>query len=249
MNMKLHFLVSCFSLVSCSHIKDNIVVNTTSGPIIGHPVTSVDKRTNTTIHYTTFPTIPFAKPPVGDLRFRAPQPLEAGEIINTTGIAYERVCYQLGDWWSIVPDSPVEADEDCLYLHVHVPGVWPPEEPLPVMIWFTGGAFVFGAGAMYGPDYWMGEDIIVVTVNYRLGPFGFLSLGLEEAAGNQGMLDQRLAMVWVQDNIASLGGDPDRVTIAGESAGSFSLGYHLVSPGSRGLFRFDKECRVPQHNY
>ena len=129
---------------------------------------------HTTFSYSFFPTIPFAKPPVGDLRFRAPQPLDAGETINTTNIPYERICYQLGNYWSIIPDSVVDADEDCLYLNVHVPGVWPPQDPLPVMIWFTGGAFVFGSGPMYGPDYWMTENIIVVTVNYRVGPFGFL---------------------------------------------------------------------------
>ena len=89
---------------------------------------------------------------------------------------------------------------------------------------------------MYGPEYWMTHDIIIVAVNYRLGPFGFLTLGLEEAAGNQGLLDQRMSMVWVRDNIAMFGGDPDTVTIAGESAGSFSVFYHLMSPGSRGLF-------------
>ena len=89
---------------------------------------------------------------------------------------------------------------------------------------------------MYGPEYWMSHDIIIVAVNYRLGPFGFLTLGLEEAAGNQGLLDQRMSMIWVRDNIAQFGGDLDTVTIAGESAGSFSVFYHLISPGSQGLF-------------
>ena len=83
----------------------------------------------------------------------------------------------------------------------------------------------------------MKHDIIIVTVNYRLGPFGFLTLGINEAPGNQGLLDQRQSMIWVQDNIANFGGDPDRVTIAGESAGSFSVFYHMISPGSQGLFK------------
>ena len=79
----------------------------------------------------------------------------------------------------------------------------------------------------------MPHDIVLVTVNYRVGPFGFLSLGLDSAPGNQGLLDQRLALVWVRDNIASFMGDPDQVTIAGESAGSFSVFYHMMSPGSQ----------------
>lgn len=90
-----------------------------------------------------------------------------------------------------------------------------------------------GSGNWYGPELWMPHDILLVTVNYRLGPFGFLTLGLEEAPGNQGLLDQRLAMLWVRDNIASFLGDPDQVTIAGESAGSFSVFYHMMSPGSQ----------------
>ena len=146
-----------------------------------------------------------------------------------------------------------DSDEDCLYLHVHVPIPQEPDYPLPVMIWFTGGAFIFGekfsvclsagchvvtsgAGNWYGPKFWMSHDVILVTVNYRMGPLGWLSFGVDEVAGNQGLLDQRMAMTWVRDNIASFGGDPGRVTIAGESAGSFSVFYHMISPGSQGLF-------------
>ena len=79
----------------------------------------------------------------------------------------------------------------------------------------------------------MPHDVIIVAVNYRLGPFGFLTLGLEDAPGNQGLLDQRQSMVWVQENIRDFMGDPDRVTIGGESAGSFSVFYHMMSPGSQ----------------
>ena len=79
----------------------------------------------------------------------------------------------------------------------------------------------------------MPHDVIIVTVNYRLGPLGFLTLGIEDAPGNQAMLDQRLSMIWVQENIANFGGDPNQVTIAGESAGSFSVFYHMISPGSQ----------------
>ena len=90
-----------------------------------------------------------------------------------------------------------------------------------------------GSGNWYGVDFWMPHDVIIVAVNFRLGPFGFLTLGIEDAPGNQGLLDQRQSMVWVQENIRDFMGDPDRVTIGGESAGSFSVFYHMMSPGSQ----------------
>ena len=86
---------------------------------------------------------------------------------------------------------------------------------------------------MHGPQFFIDYDVIIVTVNYRLGPFGFLTLGIDEAPGNQGMMDQRLSMIWVKENIGNFGGDPNQVTIAGESAGSFSVFYHMISPGSQ----------------
>ena len=105
------------------------------------------------------------------------------------------------------------------------------------MVWLTGGAFLGGGGIWYGPSLWMVHEIILVTVNYRVGPFGFLTLGNNEAPGNAGMLDQVMALEWVRDNIEHFGGDPEEVTLAGESAGSFSAFYHLVSPRSMGLFQ------------
>jgi len=231
------FLVTCFlSLVLCEdQNSERINVATTSGGVLGHPTIFKDPRSNTSVQYTEFTTIPFAKPPIGDLRFAAPQPLEPDHEV-AGDVTFRRMCYQLGDLFGLLP-SLIEADEDCLYLNVYVPGEWPPPKPLPVMIWFTGGMFVFGSGNWYGPDYWMQHDVIIVTVNYRLGPFGFLTLGIDEAAGNQGLLDQRMSMIWVRDNIGNFGGDPDQVTIAGESAGSFSVFYHMMSPGSQGLFK------------
>ena len=85
--------------------------------------------------------------------------------------------------------------------------------------------------------YWAVHDVILVTINYRLGPLGFLTLGNDDAPGNQGLWDQHLALSWVQENIASFGGDPNLVTLTGESAGSFSAPYHLFNPASKGLFR------------
>ena len=129
------------------------------------------------------------------------------------------------------------SNEDCLFLNVYVPTSHTKDGNLPVMVWLTGGAFLGGGGVWYSPGFWMVHGIIFVTVNYRVGPFGFLTLGNNEAPGNAGMLDQLMALEWVRDNIANFGGDPNQVTLAGESAGSYSAFYHLVSPRSRGLFQ------------
>ena len=124
-----------------------------------------------------------------------------------------------------------QSDEDCLLLNVYVPET-PTDDLLPVIVWIHGGAYIFGDGTeyMYGPLYYMAHDVIMVSVRYRLGPLGFLSLGTEDVPGNAGIRDQVLAMEWVQDNIARFGGNPDLVTIYGQSAGSFSSTYHLMSP-------------------
>ena len=122
--------------------------------------------------------------------------------------------------FGLIPDLA----EDCLYLSVHVPVGEQAQELLPVMVWLTGGAFLMGGGSWFGPDYWMGERIVLVLVNYRVGPAGFLTLGTEQvraapfpapaptqAPGNQGLWDQRAALHWVRDNIQAFGGDPQLV--------------------------------------
>ena len=100
---------------------------------------------------------------------------------------------------------------------------------LPVMVWFHGGGFTSGQASMYGPEHLLDKDVILVTVNYRLGPLGFFTLGNEEVPGNQGMWDQYEGLQWVQNNIKSFGGNPSRVTIFGESAGGWSVTNHLAS--------------------
>lgn len=189
--------------------------------------------------------IPFAAPPVGDLRWRPPQPAQAW-----TGV---RECYAFG---SAAPQklSPMLAtfpgmalgaamNEDCLYLNV-----WTPArrtgEPLPVLVWIHGGGYTMGAGSQRLYD---GEDLarrgaVVVSINYRLGALGFLAhpeLSAESpqlASGNYGLLDQIAALEWVQRNAAAFGGDKDRVTILGESAGGGSVFSLLASPLAKGLF-------------
>lgn len=128
-------------------------------------------------------------------------------------------------------------DEDCLFLNVYT-NVLPPTELKAVMVWIHGGCFKSGSGTslVYSPDHLLMEDVVVVTLNYRLGTLGFLSLPDVGIPGNNGLKDQTMALRWVQTNIEKFGGDPNRVTIFGESAGGTSVHLHLLSPMSKGLF-------------
>ena len=187
----------------------------------------------------SFKGIPYAAPPVGELRFKEPQPAASWTGVRKTQ-AFGPRAMQL----PLFSDMKFRSDgvsEDCLYLNVWAP---PSGNHLPVLVYFYGGGFVGGDGSEYRYD---GESmakhgIVAVTVNYRLGIFGFLShpdLTKESAhhsSGNYGLLDQHAALEWVQQNIAAFGGDPARVTIAGESAGSISVCAQMASPLSKGLF-------------
>jgi para-nitrobenzyl esterase len=180
--------------------------------------------------------IPFAAPPVGSLRWRAPQPPEPW-----TGT---REALQTGDQCpqSLSYSGPSDT-EDCLYLNV-----WTPSgaHDLPVMVWLHGGAFIFGSGGdkYYAGDHLAEQGVVVVTLNYRLGAFGFMALPQLDAddpayptSGNYGLEDQRAALEWVQRNIAAFGGDPAKVTLFGESAGGFSTCVQYFSSRTTGLFR------------
>lgn len=184
--------------------------------------------------------IPFAKPPVGELRWKAPQPLETWKGVKMTKQFGPRPIQAIvfGDMNS----RSNGVSEDCLYLNV-----WTPAKRnttgLPVLVYFYGGGFVAGDGSepRYDGASMAKKGIVVVTVNYRLGLFGFFAhpeLSKEtsyKASGNYGYLDQAFALQWVQKNIASFGGDPKKVTIAGESAGSVSVSAQMVSPLSKNL--------------
>lgn len=128
--------------------------------------------------------------------------------------------------------------EDCLYLNVYTPDL-APKEAFPVMVWIHGGGYISGYGndSLYGPEFLVKKDVILVTLNYRVGILGFLSLETEDIPGNAGAKDQVAALKWVQKNIKSFGGDPTNVTIFGESAGGSCVSFHLVSPMSAGLFK------------
>ncbi len=188
-----------------------------------------------------FEGVPFAAPPVGALRWQAPQPAAAWTGVRKADQFGAR-CFQgniFGDM--IFRDKGIS--EDCLYLNVWTPS--PARKHLPVLVYFHGGGFAAGSGdePRYDGTNFAKKGIIVVTVNYRLGVFGFLAhpeLTAEsphKASGNYGMLDQVAALQWVQRNIAAFGGDPAKVTIGGESAGSAAVSALMASPLAAGLFR------------
>jgi para-nitrobenzyl esterase len=184
--------------------------------------------------------IPYAAPPVGDLRWREPQAVPPSQAV-LQATAFRPICEQVGDPWP--PGAPPEPmSEDCLYLNI-----WAPAQrtaPLPVMVWIHGGGWTNGSGStpLYWGDALARRGVIVVTFNYRVGVLGFLAhpgLARESpagSAGNYGLLDQIAALRWVQTHIAAFGGDPSRVTIFGQSAGSMSANLLTVSPLARGLF-------------
>lgn len=180
----------------------------------------------------SFKGIPYATPPLGDLRWRAPQPVEPWSGIRNAS-AFGPSCMQTDD----LPKS-----EDCLTLNVWRPA--PGQSELyPVMVWIYGGALAHGNTPLYPADALAAQGVVVVSMNYRIGRLGFFAypaLAAErpnEPVGNYGYLDQLAALKWVQQNIAAFGGDAGRVTIFGESAGGGSVMSHMISPMSRGLFQ------------
>nr|XP_046245260.1 acetylcholinesterase-like [Scatophagus argus] len=240
-NFVLLFLLSYFLSASPAS-QDDLTISTKHGVIKGKllSVSGGDVR--------AFLGIPYGKPPLGKLRFRAPEPVEAWQGVRDA-IKFPNCCYQMPDtlypgfqgaeMWN--PNTP--QSEDCLYLNVWSPrfNKSQPLTPVPVLVWIYGGGFSVGTSSL---DIYDGrflshsEGVVVVSMNYRLGPLGFLSLpDNKNVRGNAALLDQRLALQWVANNIAAFGGDPSKVTLFGESAGSASVGFHLLSPGSHGLFK------------
>ncbi|XP_058121867.1 LOW QUALITY PROTEIN: juvenile hormone esterase-like [Anopheles ziemanni] len=187
------------------------------------------------VQFDAFIGIPYAKPPVGKLRFKSPIPVDpwTGEYNATSR---KPSCMQS----STVPlRDPIIGNEDCLYLNVYRPKE-NVTQSLPVMVFIHGGGYFSGSAdpQLYGPERILATKLVIlVTIQYRLGVFGFLSTGDAAAPGNAGMRDQVLALRWVQRNIATFGGDPQAVTLFGESAGGASVQLHMMSPLSRGLFQ------------
>jgi para-nitrobenzyl esterase len=168
--------------------------------------------------------LPFAAPPVGDLRWREPQaPTKWSNVKEATTFG-----------------GNCQRDEDCLYLNIYAPAKT--NGKLPVMVWIHGGAFIFGSGSTYDGTQFAKQDVIVVTVNYRLGRAGWFAhpaLSAEDPKnllGNYGLMDQIAALEWVRGNIEAFGGDAKNVTAFGESAGAISINYLMLAPQARGLF-------------
>jgi para-nitrobenzyl esterase len=196
-----------------------------------------------------FKGIPFAAPPVGRLRWQPPQPVQKWQGTRSAA-EFGNVCLQPAGPSTgpgarlniaVLPDSPPQA-EDCLYLNVWT-GAGSAAERRPVMVYFFGGAFTEGAGSvpLYDGDALARKGAVVVTMNYRLGPFGFFAhpaLSAESprnASGNYGLMDMLASLRWVQGNIAAFGGDPGNVTVFGQSAGAMAIASLVASPEAKGL--------------
>ncbi|XP_066537701.1 acetylcholinesterase [Hoplias malabaricus] len=229
------FFIHCYVAQSDSEL----TVTTRLGRVQGIRLPVLEKS-----HVIAFLGIPFAEAPLGRRRFKPPEPKKPWNDVAEAK-DYPNACYQYVDttypgfhgteMWN--PNRMMS--EDCLYLNIWVPSS-PRPHNLTVMVWIYGGGFYSGSSSLdvYDGRYLAhSEKVIVVSVNYRVGAFGFLALnGSSEAPGNVGLLDQRMGLQWVQDNIQFFGGNPKQVTIFGESAGGASVGMHLLSPESRPKF-------------
>ena len=211
--------------------KDNPIVATKSGKIAGSFENDL----------YIFKGIPYAAPPVGDLRWLPPQPVKKWDGVREAkkfGPIAPQTVMPIGPFGQ----EPQPQSEDCLFLNVWTPGL--DKEKWPVMVWIHGGAFTLGSGSdvMYDSGILPKRgNIVMVTINYRLGMLGFLRLkdvtgGKIPATGNEGLIDQVAALQWVKDNIAAFGGDPGNITVFGESAGGMSIANLMAMPSAKGLF-------------
>lgn len=239
-------VVECFSLGITSS-SGTIIVQTQYGRILGK-TTHFPEENGDIKSINTFLGVPFASPPVNKLRFQPPQRPAAWvpRVYNAT--FFRNVCPQknLSHFENSIlhvwPEFTWEtgSSEDCLYLNIFTPekNASNTSQLYPVIMFIHGGSYVFGTTARHTTP---GEvlprwGVVLVTIQYRLGPFGFMTTGDDVAPGNWGMLDQVEALKWIQENIKAFGGDPNKVTILGVSSGGASVGLHLLSPLSKGLF-------------
>ena len=213
--------------------ENSIIVSTKSGKIRGKTNDVLGVKVN------TFLGVPYGANPTGSLRFRKTAPIKPwNHILNATRLP--PACIQSEYTQKLFPVKILKWDisEDCLYMNI-----WSPitnESSLPVMVWIHGGMFTIGS---VGVDEYDGSvlasfgGVIVVSIQYRLGLFGFLDLETDQIPGNMGLWDQAMALKWINENIANFGGDPNSVTLIGQSAGGISIGLHMMSPETKHLFK------------
>ncbi|XP_060066606.1 cocaine esterase-like [Ylistrum balloti] len=232
MIMTVYQIVWLASLLAVAASQSFPVVNTPSGPIKGIVVPTLGHD------IVQFRNIPYAKPPLGNLRFEKTVPIEPWKE-TLDGTVFGPSCIQdihsLPEFW-VKAENNITS-EDCLQLNIYVPGAVSTSEKKSVMFWVHGGGFQIGNSWFLDPSFLVLKDVIVVSINYRLGVFGFLSTGDAALPGNYGLWDMIEALKWVNKNIASFGGDPESVTIFGESAGGFAVSYLSVIPSNEGLFK------------
>ncbi|XP_058562755.1 liver carboxylesterase 1 isoform X2 [Neofelis nebulosa] len=232
-------LTSLTTSMTWGHPSSPPVVDTSQGKVLGKHV-SVEGFAQPV---AVFLGIPFARPPLGSLRFAPPQPAEPWNFVKNT-TSYPPMCSQDAVGGQVLSDLftnrkeniPLKFSEDCLYLNIYTPADLR-KNRLPVMVWIHGGGLMVGGASTYnGLVLSAHENVVVVTIQYRLGIWGYFSTGDEHSRGNWGQLDQVAALRWVQENIANFGGNPGSVTIFGESAGGISVSILVLSPLAKNLF-------------
>ncbi|PAV84171.1 hypothetical protein WR25_17173 [Diploscapter pachys] len=227
-------VVSATTPLTIDRSRVPVDVSTRSGVFRG------EESFHLSVRIRTFLSLPFAQPPLGRLRFIPPKPLHHFDGVFDTREP-SPACYQVRDeynrsfWGSEMWNANTQISENCLFM-----SIWAPADVVnvPVMVWLFGGGFYSGSPSLQlydGKTLAAYSNVIVININYRLGPFGFLYLP-PAAPGNMGLLDQQLALHWIKNNIAYFGGNPTRITLFGHSAGAASIVGHLIAPASKRLF-------------
>ncbi|XP_055477082.1 liver carboxylesterase 1-like isoform X2 [Psammomys obesus] len=233
-------LASLNTCMALGHPSGPPVVDTVHGKVLGKYI-SLEGFTQPV---AVFLGVPFAKPPLGSLRFAPPQPSDPWSFVKNA-TSYPPMCSQITGVGPVLSDVftnqlenvLLEYSEDCLYLNIYSPTDLTSNDRLPVMVWVHGGGLLSGGASTFdGLALSTHEKVVVVVIQYRLGIWGFLSTGDEHSRGNWGHLDQVAALQWVQNNIANFGGDPSSVTLFGESAGGESVSVLVLSPLTKNLF-------------
>ncbi|XP_055301656.1 esterase B1-like [Sitodiplosis mosellana] len=223
-------VIVCF--VKSSAGAEYKIVETKDGKVRGVRDTTLIKK----VDFDSFKGIPYAENPIGELRYKAPEPVKSWAPIILNATEFGSTCTQIS---LLAPENPLQQSENCLFLNVYVPADIESDEKLAVLVYIHGGAFTEGSGNddMFGPDFLIEQRVILVTLNYRLGIFGFISFETPEYSGNMALKDQQLALKWVQANIKQFSGDNKRITLFGESAGGVLSHVQILSSESRKYFR------------